>query len=292
MGSINHDITVVTPRLPEPGETILGTSHYSGGGGKGANQAVASARLGSRVAMVGRVGDDEHGNALRDALIAEGIDVSGIGLDRETPTGVAVITVDEHAENTVVVSPGANADFLPRHLRRDIVGDAAVVLAQLEVPLETVLATADICAGTFLLNPAPAAALPADLVERVDVLIPNRSELATLSGSAEPESVASAIAAVRRLGRIGATVVTLGRDGALLVADGDAHHFPAPKVDAVDPTGAGDAFCGALAHSLSRGLDLGRAVERAVIAGAIATTRKGAQQAMPTSEEVETFPTE
>ena len=132
--------------------------------------------------------------------------------------------------------------------------------------------------------------MPADLVERVDVLIPNRSELAILSESAEPESLADAVAAVSRLGRLGATVVTLGRDGALIVADGEAHHVPAPRVDAVDPTGAGDAFCGALAHSLARGVDLGTAVERAVIAGAITTTREGAQPAMPTSEEVETFP--
>ena len=159
MGSINHDITVVTSRLPEPGETILGTSHYSSGGGKGANQAVAAARLGSRVAMVGRVGDDEDGSALRGGLIAEGIDVSGIEVDREAPTGVAVITVDEHAENTVVVSPGANAALLPRHLRRDIVGDASVVLVQLETPLDTVVATAEMCTGRLLLNPAPATAL-------------------------------------------------------------------------------------------------------------------------------------
>lgn len=289
MGSINHDITVVTPRLPDPGETILGTTHYAGGGGKGANQAVAAARLGSRVAMVGRVGDDEHGHALRDALFAEEIDVSGVGLDQQTPTGLALITVDQHAENTIVVSPGANASLLPRHLDQ-FIGNGLVVLAQLEVPLDTVIAAAAMCTGTFLLNPAPAAALPTDLVERVDVLVPNRSELGTLSGSPEPESVPDAIAAVRRLGRHGSTVVTLGRGGALIVEGGDYHHVPAPEVDAIDPTGAGDAFCGALAHSLARGLDLGAAVECAVIAGAIATTREGAQRAMPSSREVETFP--
>jgi len=292
VGSINHDITVVTSRLPEPGETVLGSSHYAGGGGKGANQAVAAARLGSQVAMVGRVGDDDHGHTLRESLVVEGIDVSGVGLDREVPTGLAVITVDEHAENTIVVSPGANANLFPQHLQKDVVSGAVVVLAQLEVPLDTVIAATAMCTGMFLLNPAPAPreALPAGLMERVDVLIPNRSELATLSGGEAPAGVPDVVAAVSRLGRTGATVVTLGEDGALLVEDGDAHHFPAPDVDPVDPTGAGDAFCGALAHSLSHGLDLIAAVEVAVIAGAIATTRAGAQPAMPNSREVETFP--
>lgn len=289
VGSINHDITIVTPRLPTTGETVLGTSHYTGGGGKGANQAVAAARLGSRVAMIGRVGDDEQGRTLRDALAAEEIDVSGVGLDPEVPTGLAVITVDEHAENTIVVDPGANSALFPRHLQEGVLRGAGVVLAQLEVPVETVIAAAAMCAGKFLLNPAPAAALPADLLERVDVLIPNRSELATLSESAEPETVHDAIAMVRRLAFNGPTVVTLGSDGALIVEGSEACRLPAPIVHPVDPTGAGDAFCGALAHSLAQGQDLESAVERAVIAGAIATTRAGAQASMPVSREVEAF---
>lgn len=289
IGSINHDITVVTSRLPEPGETVLGNSHYTGAGGKGANQAVAAARLGSRVAMVGRVGDDEHGHGLRETLGIEGIDVSGVGLDPTLPTGLALITVDQHAENTIVVSPGANAALSPQHIPEPLVGGVRVVLAQLEIPMETVASAAAMCIGMFLLNPAPAAPLSAELLEQVDVLIPNRSELATLSSVDEPTDMSEAISAVRRLHRRGPTVVTLGPEGALIVEGAEAHHVPAAVVDAIDPTGAGDAFCGALADSLTRGLPLEIAVERAVIAGGIATTRRGAQAAMPNDQELAAF---
>ncbi len=289
VGSINHDITVVASRLPEPGETVLGNSHYTGGGGKGANQAIAAARLGSSVAMVGRVGDDDHGHALRDALVLEGIDVSGVGMDTKLSTGLAVITVDGNAENTVVVSPGSNAALAPRHLLEALLGGARVVLAQLEIPLETVIAAAEMCTGAFLLNPAPAAKLPPDLMELVDVLIPNRTELATLSSLDEPADVAEAITAVRRLRRTGPTVVTLGSEGALIVEGGEALHVPAADVDPIDPTGAGDAFCGALANALAKGSSLETAVERAVIAGAMATTRRGAQTALPTDRELAAF---
>lgn len=287
IGSINHDITVVTPRLPSPGETVLGTSHYLGGGGKGANQSVAAARLGARVAMVGRVGGDDQGGPLVAALAVEGVDVSAIESDPETPTGLAVITVDAEAENTIVVSPGANMTMAPHHLDRDLISAAPVVLAQLEVPVETVTAAAMACTGTFILNPAPARPLPAELLSRVDVLVPNRTELASLVGGNQPGSAAEAAEAARRLGNRGATVVTMGAAGALLV-DGDSFvEVHAPVVHPVDPTGAGDAFCGALAHALSVGIDLLEAVERAAVAGALATTRPGAQRAMPTNLELE-----
>ena len=275
IGSINHDLTVVTPRHPAAGETVLGTAHYTGGGGKGANQAVAAARLGAGVAMVGRVGADDHGRALTASLAAEGVDVSTIGVDEEAPTGIAVITIDASAENTIVVSPGANSRLQPGHLDHDLIGAATVVLAQLEVPLETVTEAARLCAGTFILNPAPARPLPDELLQRVDILVPNRSELASL----EEWGLDSAPV----------TVVTLGDLGAMLIADGDTTRLPAPEVEAVDPTGAGDAFCGALAFALSLGSSLREAVERAVVAGAIATTRRGAQAAMPTAGEVETL---
>lgn len=289
VGSLNHDLTVVTPRLPRPGETVLGTRHYSDNGGKGANQAVAAARLGVDVALVGRVGDDAHGAALRSALANEGIDTAGITVDPEAPTGLAVITVDKTAENTIVVSPGANAQVGPADIdkHRDLIADAAVSLAQLEVPVPAVLAASAASTGIFCLNPAPAIDLPPTLLGRVDVLIPNRGELAALAGVAEPASTDEVVAAVARLELDAAVVVTLGADGALLVVDGEATHIPAPVVDAVDPTGAGDAFCGALAHALSQGLDLGSATKRAVVAGALATTRPGAQAALPVRDEVE-----
>lgn len=288
IGSINHDLTVVTSRLPTPGETVLGTSHYSGGGGKGANQAVAAARLGAKVAMAGRVGDDEYGRSLVQALADDGVDVSAVDIDDKEPTGLAVITVDVDAENTIVVSPGANMRLLPAHLDRDLVGKAPIVLAQLEVPLDTVTAAATIATGTFILNPAPGRSLPRDLLERVDILVPNRPELGVLSGGDEPGTVAAVEQAARSLG-LSAVVVTLGAEGALLVTEGGAVPVAAPEVMAVDPTGAGDAFCAALAQGLSVGMDLPRAVERAVVAGALATTRPGAQTAMPTLDEVESL---
>lgn len=289
IGSINHDLTVMTARLPAPGETVLGSRHYSGGGGKGANQAVAAARLGAGVAMVGRVGDDDHGSALRAALAAEGIDVETIGFDEVAPTGVAVITVDEHAENTIVVSPGANDRLSPEHLDPELVAGAAVVLVQLEIPLETVTAAAKLARGTLILNPAPARPLPRELLEHVDLMVPNRSELGILTGAPEPATVEEAAGLARRLGHGGTMVVTLGAAGAVIV-DGDGIvHIPAPEVDPVDPTGAGDAFCGALGQALSQGWDSIDALRRAVAAGALATTRPGAQTAMPTSEELEKF---
>ena len=287
IGSINHDLTVVTSRLPRPGETVLGTHHYSGGGGKGANQAVAAARMGAQVAMVGRVGDDEHGRALHAALREEGIDVTAVSVDRNTPTGLAVITVDEGAENTIVVSAGANDRLRPDHLDPDLLADAVVVLAQLEIPVETVTAAAQLAGGTFILNPAPARPLPTGLLDHVDILVPNRSELGVLGEIDEPATAEAAGAAAERLRPDATTVVTLGAAGALIVDRGRTRFVPAHVVDPVDPTGAGDAFCGALAHSLSRGQDLDTAVANAVVAGALATTRPGAQTAMPTGAEVE-----
>lgn len=279
----------MAPRLPRPGESITGTGHFIGPGGKGANQAVAAARLGAEVAMIGRVGDDEHGTSLVEGLEAAGVDVSGIGVDDGAGTGIAVITIDSQAENTIVISPGANMELAPRHIEahHELVAGAAVVLAQLEIPVETVLAAARVASGIFCLNPAPAGPLPEELLERVDVLVPNRSELGVLAGVDEPRTAAEAVAVSQKLRRNGPTVITLGSDGAVIV-DGDVSEtFPAPEVEPVDPTGAGDAFCGALATLLARGRELDEAVPWAVAAGAAAVTHRGAQAAMPTSEEVE-----
>jgi len=289
IGSVNHDLTVVTTRFPQPGESVLGTDHYSGGGGKGANQAVAAARLGAKVALVSRVGDDEHGKALVKALATEDIDVSAIGVDREAPTGLAVITVDQHAENTIVVSPGSNMRLLPAHLDEDLIADVPVVLTQLEIPVETVTTAARLTTGTFIVNPAPGRPLPVELMNRVDVLVPNRSELGLLAGMEKPGTTADVVRAARSIRIDAAVVVTLGADGALLVTKDNVQAFPSPDVSPVDPTGAGDAFCAAVAHGLAVGMELIRAVERAVVAGALATTRQGAQAGMPTNEEVETL---
>jgi len=289
VGSLNRDLTVRTSRHPQPGETVLATRHYTDGGGKGANQAVAAARLGGSVFMIGRVGNDEHGVALVDDLASEGIDTTGIGIDEKSPTGIAVITVDDNAENTIVVSPGANMSLTPHHVaaHRDLIAGAKVMLAQLEVPVETVTAAAEAAAGLVCLNPAPAQPLPGELLNRVDVLVPNRSELAHLTGIPLPQTVGEVKRAVSHLHFTGAVVVTLGADGAL-VLDGDTVlHVEAPHIDAVDPTGAGDAFCGALAHSLSQGRTILEAARWAVVAGAVAATRTGAQASMPTPADIE-----
>ncbi|HZD24500.1 MAG TPA: ribokinase [Acidimicrobiia bacterium] len=289
VGSLNHDITLLTTHHPGPGETVLGTGHYSDNGGKGANQAIAAARLGASVAMVGLVGHDGHGASLTSALKNEGIDITGVGIDPETPTGLAVITVDAEAENTIVVSPGANARIGPDHIdrHRTLLADARMVLAQLEIPVATVAAAAAAAKGMFCLNPAPATDLPPELRSRVDVLIPNRSELASLAGVQEPSSITEVVDAVERVDIAAIVIVTLGADGALVVEGKKTTHVEAPEVRSVDPTGAGDAFCGALADGISRGLWVGEATRRAVVAGALATTRPGAQAGLPTADELD-----
>ena len=278
-----------TPRHPRPGETVLGTGHRRSRGGKGANQAVAAARLGARTALIGRIGDDELGSALIASLGEEGIDLTCSGTDPEAPTGLAVITVDDDAENSIVVSPGANSKLSPDHVSacEGIVAGAKVVLAQLEIPLETVATAASMTTGLFVLNPAPAQTLPDDLLGRVDVLIPNRSELASLASSGLPERPEEVIEMARSIERPGAVVVTLGGDGVIVVRDEDATRVASPRVEPIDTTGAGDAFCGALGEALSRGIDLTDSAHWAAKAGALATTRYGAQDAMPTREELE-----
>lgn len=289
VGSINHDVTALTPHLPRPGETVLGRGHYTGPGGKGANQAVAAARLGASTVLIGRVGADQQGAALLERLEAENVDTTRVGVDEDLPTGLAVITVDDNAENTIVVSPGANQSLTPAHLtsNEDVLGSAKVVLAQLEVPTETVVASAQSSRGMFLLNPAPARHLSASLLEAVDVLTPNRTELGTLAGTETPHTADDAAEAARRIEGPGAFVVTLGAEGALVIDGEDVTQIASIAVSALDPTGAGDAFCGMLAVELARGRRLVEATERAVVAGALATTRPGAIDAMPTIEDVE-----
>ena len=289
IGSLNHDIRVLTPRLPRPGETIIATGHFSGSGGKGANQAVASSRLGATVAMVGKVGDDDHGRGLIDGLVREGVDVTSVGIDEEHGTGLALITIDPSGENTIVGSSGANMELTPEEIKSnaDKISNAAVVVAQLEVPIGTVSEAAALTSGLFVLNPAPARPLPARLLAHVDVLVPNRSELGLLAGCDEPETDDDVLAAVETLEFDGVVVVTLGAEGALLVEAGTATRYAAVPAEAVDATGAGDAFCGALAYGLSQRWALQEAVPFAVAAGSVAVTRLGAQSAMPTRAEVE-----
>jgi ribokinase len=291
VGSLNLDTTARVSHLPAPGETVLGTGHTSDTGGKGANQAVAAARLGRQVAMVGRVGADDSGRRITDVLAAEGVSVDRVSVDDTAPTGMAFITVDGFGENMIVVSPGANATLSVTDIERsaDVIAGARVLLLQLEIPLEVVHHAAALCRGIVVLNPAPAAELSAGLLEAVDILVPNRTELALLTGS-DPATTPEAIVEQLELLPVGAGIVTLGADGALVRADGQTTRVPAPVVDAVDATAAGDAFCAALADALAGGATPLEAARWGVRVGAATATRPGAQAALPTRREVEALP--
>jgi ribokinase len=289
VGSLNLDLVVPVPRHPAPGETVLGGDHFANPGGKGANQAAAAARLGQRVALVGRVGDDDAGRRLVASLNEDGVDTRSVFRTDDAPSGIALITVDRAGENAIVVSPGANGRLSAADVASasSLLAGAAVTLLQLEVPLEATIEATRLAAGTVVLNPAPAQALPAELLEAVDVLVPNRAELAALAGSDRPETLQEVAAIARRIDGARTVVVTLGAEGALLVHDEHASHMPAPEIRAVDTTAAGDSFCGALADALERGTSIEAAIAWAVRAAAITTTRPGAQSSLPTRVEVE-----
>jgi ribokinase len=293
VGSINMDLVVRVERLPDPGETVTGGDLARFHGGKGANQAVAAARLGRAVALVGCVGDDEAGRELVDALRVDGVDVSNVRSLAGAPSGTALIAVAEHGENLIVVSPGANArvgvDLV--EAARPVLEAAAVTLVQLEIPMEAVAATVRAAGGTTVLNPAPARDVPEEVLEQVDVLVPNRVELGRIARMAAPDTPQEAVAAVRRLrGVAGMVVVTLGAQGALVGSGNDWDVVPAPRVDPVDTTAAGDAFCGGLADALALGRSLDEAVRWATRVAAVTVTRQGAQESLPRRAEVEAAP--
>jgi ribokinase len=290
VGSLNLDTTIRVAVLPTAGATVLGTGHFSGMGGKGANQAVAAARLGRQVALVGMVGADDAGTALLQSLAEAGVETSAVGVAAGVGTGVALITVDDAAANTIVVDPGANLTLGAAEVRRAarMLRGAAVTLAQLEVPVASVAEAAALAGGRFVLNPAPATGLPSEILAATDVLVPNASELGALVGGPAPGDAAQAAEMARAIRGPEAVVVTLGAEGAVVVAGRtDAIHVPAPWVTAVDPTAAGDAFCGGLADGLARGLSLVDAARWAVRCGAVAATRWGAQASLPTREDVD-----
>lgn len=288
VGSANLDVVVPVDRHPRPGETVIGSDHYRAAGGKGANQAVACARLGVSTGLVGCLGDDDVGATLRQALRDDHVDLTHLSSLDDTPSGLALIVVDRWGENTIVVSPGANARLSPEHVAAAPLRDAAAVLLQLEVPLAAVTAAATAAHGLVVLNPAPAAALPEALLRRTDVLVPNRGELALLAGAeGEPTTSDEVIDLVRTLHGPERVVVTLGSDGAVVVEPGTATHVAALPVAAVDATAAGDAFCAALTVALLEGAGLDAATRWATAAAAITVTREGAQPSLPTRGEVE-----
>ena len=289
VGSLNYDIVVPVAKHPLPGETVLGGDHYKNPGGKGANQAVAAARLGQRVAMIGRLGDDAFGELLLKALQDDHVDVTRVQRTTDSPSGIALIAVDEGGENNIIVSPGANAKVSAADVTaaKDTLASAAVTLLQLEIPLEAVITAAELAQGIVILNPAPARTLPEALLRNVDVLVPNRSELATMCNAPVPTSRAEVVRLARTIKGPCTIVVTLGAEGALIVTQDDTVHVSAIRVEAVDTTAAGDCFCGALADALARGEVLEKAVAWAVRAAAIAVTRRGAQASLPRRDEIE-----
>jgi ribokinase len=283
VGSLNEDVLVTVDRLPGRGETVIGTSVRIAPGGKGANQAAAAGRLHRGVVLVGRVGDDPAGDRQRAALAALGVDVRLVHTTPGEPTGSATIPVEaDGGENLIVVVPGANAALSPADVDVAEVRDAAVLLLQLENPLDTVRAAAAAAGGTVVLNPAPAQPLPAELVRLVDVLVPNEHELLRLTGADDGDRTPADLVGLGRQLDAGAVVVTLGAGGALVVTGtGTASLQAPPPVSAVDTTGAGDCFCGALAGALARGEELAAAVRYAVAAAAASTTGPGARGALP-----------
>lgn len=288
LGSLNTDLVVVVPRLPRPGETITGDRLRTFPGGKGANQAVAAARLGGRVRMVGRVGMDAFGESLIRNLDANGIDASGVTRDAGEPTGSATIFVDEHGENMIAVAQGANATVGPDDVDRAIAGiqPGDILVLQLEVPLDAVRAAVEqgrSARAIIVLNAAPATRLQKALLSRVDVLVVNEEEAALVALDVSESQPASMEAAARALSAAGVktVVMTLGRQGALLCDQEGARHVDPFHVDAVDTTGAGDAFVGAMSVALDGGLGVDPATRFANAAGAAATTSLGAQSSLP-----------
>jgi ribokinase len=282
VGSVNVDLIVRVPRLPLRGETVIGGTFSRAPGGKGANAAAAAARLGAQTWFVGLVGGDDFGREARRDLESAGVVVSGLA-EADEPTGVAAILVDDAAENVIAVASGANAAVTSEHVRAAVNGvdaERAVVLTNLEIPERAVSAAARAAAGRgwpFVLNPAPARRLPAEVIAASDVVVPNETEAASLGGV--DELLSSGARAV---------VVTRGPAGADLHRTGrDIHHQDAFAIDAVDTTGAGDAFFAALAVAVSEGRDLEDAVRNAAAAGALASRAVGARASLPTREEVD-----
>ena len=290
VGSINQDFVLRLERRPEPGETVTGADLSLSPGGKGANSAVAAARLGARVAMLGRVGEDAFSEGLVRNLREAGVDTTYVKAIPHAPTGSAFVTVTPDGENAIVVSPGANRCFGPGEVdaAAENLQAARVLVAQLEVDAEVVQHAARLvveAGGRFLFNFAPPREVPEGLISLADPFVVNEHEARFLIGGdrGEPETLVEGLLGLRPR----SVVVTLGADGAILASGGSMRRFGAPKVEAVDSTGAGDAFVGALAARLSDGAGLKEAVPYAVLAGAVAVRREGAQGSLPTPEEVE-----
>ena len=292
VGSSNTDMVIKTDRFPEPGETIIGGSFFMFAGGKGANQAVAAARLGGSVQLLASVGSDVFGANAIAGFEKDGIDVSLIQKEKDHASGVALITLNKEGENEIVVAPGANAQVSADYIlkNKEAISSADIVLAQLETPLSAILELNNQCKklGTrFILNPAPAQALPDDLFKGLFLITPNETEASILTGlSTDSENEVDAAANVLLEKGIENVIITMGGEGAYFKNRENSFLLPAPKVEVQDTTGAGDVFNGALAVALAEGRDWKDAIEFAIKAGSLAVTKMGAQSSAPTLEDM------
>jgi ribokinase len=294
VGSLNMDLVTRAERLPRPGETLAGESFATVAGGKGANQAVAAARLGARVAMIGCVGADAYGVQLREALKGERVDCQAVTSIEGVSTGVALIVVDASSQNAIVIVAGGNGKLTPEAVMQadNLFLAADVVICQLEVPQATVehtLRRARALGKTVILNPAPATGpLPADWYASIDYLIPNESEAAALSGLPVVSLETAKVAAKRLLGLgVGKVIITLGEQGSLFADARGFEHFPAQRVRALDTTAAGDTFVGGFAAALVQGKSEREAIAFGQAAASLSVTRAGAQPSIPYLDEVQ-----
>lgn len=293
IGSLNMDLVMRAPRIPKPGETILGADDlHMIPGGKGANQAYASAMLGAEVAMIGRVGGDTFGEQLITSLSKAGVNTQHIIHDSDASTGIALIVVEAGGQNSIVVSSGANGRVTPSDISQteDVIRSADLTLLQLEIPLSAVIKAAQ-CAQNHgvkvILNPAPAQQLPAELLSLTDILIPNETEAAMLSGCDvdTDDGIRQAASGLRQYG-VKTIIMTRGSRGASLITEDEIVHFPALPIDPVDTTAAGDAFVGSFAVAFAEGKSLAEAVRCGNAAGALASTKPGAQPSMPDRDDL------
>jgi len=290
VGSANTDMVVKSPRIPGPGETVIGGEFLMAAGGKGANQAVAAARLGAQVTFVACLGNDVFGDQALAGYQREGIDTTYIVRDAQAASGVALIVVDAHGENSIAVASGANARLSSTHVERAAtrIAQADVLLVQLEVPIEAVRAAIELAHRSdvpVILNPAPAQQMDAGLLKQVTVATPNEHEIKVVVGQQDQNA---AIAAMLDAGTQ-TVLVTLGQQGALWAEETSRTQIPAFQVRAVDTTAAGDAFNGGLACALGRGAAMADAIRYANAVAALSVTRMGAQPSLPTAAEVDAF---
>jgi len=292
LGSLNMDLVVTTPKLPMPGETLTGSAFFTVSGGKGANQAVACARLGVLTRLIGQVGGDGFGATLRERLIDYGVDVENVRIESAQASGVALIQVDATAQNTIIVVPGANGTVGTANLEalKGVLHGASALLLQLEIPIATVIEAARLAhqqGVTVILDPAPAQPLPPELYHALDILTPNQSEAQALSGIAvhTPADAQKAAEVLIERG-VPTVIIKMGAQGVFWMNQHEAHHVATFPVTAIDTVAAGDAFNGGLAAALDARLPFAESIRWALATSAIAVTRQGAQPSMPSRAEV------